>query len=136
MVMCGGSVRVLVELQANWTDATHDAFPDLGVGSHTAGSPNEAALRKQIGALETEIHDLAGEVFTIGSPKQLGDVLFATANLARHLDLDPEAALRSTNAKFERRFAKGFSILSGYTFSKTLEFAGKLIKITFPDKPV
>jgi ATP diphosphatase len=31
--------------------------------------------------------------------------LFVIANWARHLKLDPEAALRGTNAKFERRFA-------------------------------
>jgi ATP diphosphatase len=53
--------------------------------------------------------DEIAEAIAAGDQKQaegeVGDLLFAAVNLARHLDVDPEAALRATNQKFERRFA-------------------------------
>ena len=58
-------------------------------------------LREEIDEVEAELE--AGDAERIAG--EVGDLLFAVANLARHLSVDPEAALRGANAKFERRFA-------------------------------
>jgi nucleoside triphosphate diphosphatase len=44
--------------------------------------------------------------------QEVGDLLFAAVNLARHLDQDAEGLLRSTNRKFERRFSAVESALA------------------------
>jgi tetrapyrrole methylase family protein/MazG family protein/ATP diphosphatase len=59
-----------------------------------------AKLHEEVGELEVEV--TSGDRARIED--ELGDVLFVLANLARKLDIDPEAAIRSTNAKFTRRF--------------------------------
>jgi tetrapyrrole methylase family protein/MazG family protein/ATP diphosphatase len=60
-----------------------------------------AKLHEETAELEAEI--AAGD--RDKARGELGDLLFVCANLARKLDIDPEAALRETNAKFVRRFA-------------------------------
>ena len=59
--------------------------------------------------LNEEIEELRREMRGPSTDKarledELGDVLFVIANLARHLGVDPEAAIRSTNSKFTARF--------------------------------
>lgn len=55
-----------------------------------------------------KIHEEIDEVKDASSQlereEEIGDLLFAVVNLARHLNVDPEQALRVSNAKFERRF--------------------------------
>lgn len=57
--------------------------------------------------VEEEINEVRAELNT-GNTRQieeeLGDLLFALANLARHAKVDPEQALRNANVKFRRRF--------------------------------
>ena len=45
--------------------------------------------------------------------EEFGDLMFVMANLARHMQVDPEAALRAANAKFTRRFARIEDWLAG-----------------------
>ncbi len=90
----------------DWTDPT-DVF---------------AKIREEIGEIEAEVR---AEAPRDRLEDEIGDVLFAVANLARKLDIDPEAALRRTNDKFERRF---------HFIEQSLESDGKLIKETSLDE--
>lgn len=60
-----------------------------------------AKIREEADEIEVALD--AGDEADAG--KEVGDLLFAVVNLARHLAADPEGVLRETNLKFERRFA-------------------------------
>jgi len=65
-------------------------------------------LEPVLGKVREELDELTHEIGSNSDADRLqdemGDLLFAVANLARHLNVDPETALRGTNAKFVRRF--------------------------------
>ncbi|MBY6240223.1 nucleoside triphosphate pyrophosphohydrolase [Methylosinus sp. Sm6] len=60
-----------------------------------------AKIREETEEVEQELREGASHAALVD---EIGDLLFAVANLARHVDADPEQALRGANAKFERRF--------------------------------
>jgi ATP diphosphatase len=68
----------------------------------TTAGPILAKLREELAELEAA-HAADDPVATAA---ELGDLLFTVANLARRLHVDPEAALRGTNARFESRFRR------------------------------
>jgi len=60
-----------------------------------------AKIREETDEIEAEL-DADDRAHVL---EEVGDLLFVVVNLARHLDVDPETALRTTNLKVERRFA-------------------------------
>jgi ATP diphosphatase len=54
--------------------------------------------------IDEELAELDAETDHDRKLEELGDLLFAVVNLARHLNIEPEAALREANSKFEKRF--------------------------------
>jgi ATP diphosphatase len=60
-----------------------------------------AKIREEADEIEAALDDMD----RAHAATEVGDLLFAVVNLARHLEADPESVLRGTNLKFERRFA-------------------------------
>ena len=76
--------------------------------------PDRSGPRAKI---DEELAELDAETEHPRMLEELGDLLFAVVNLARHLNIEPEAALREANVKFEQRFraiekSPGFAGLS------------------------
>jgi nucleoside triphosphate diphosphatase len=68
--------------------------------------PNVEGLFDKLAEETAELRaELGDQVQNERVEEELGDLLFTAVNLARHLQIDPELALRKTNAKFRQRFA-------------------------------
>ena len=78
-----------------------------------------AKVDEELAELDEALAACAGGPPSAHAVEELGDVLFAIVNWARHVGVDPETALRGTNAKFERRF--GF--MEGLARARGLELA-------------
>ncbi len=109
-----------VEKPASILDGVARALPALTraekltkrAARHRFDWPEAAQVLDKI---EEEIDELRTEIVASAPAErlsdELGDLLFACANLARKLDLDPEATLRDANDKFERRFRRVEALL-------------------------
>ncbi|MBV9860744.1 MAG: nucleoside triphosphate pyrophosphohydrolase [Alphaproteobacteria bacterium] len=75
-------------------------------------------LAEEIAEVETEIAREAGHDRL---QDEIGDLLFAAANLARKLDVEPETALRRATAKFERRFRRVETLAAEHRVARDLD---------------
>jgi ATP diphosphatase len=66
--------------------------------------PDIAPVLDKIAEEAREVADARDSADSAAIEDEMGDLLFVMANLARHLNVDPETALRRANAKFTRRF--------------------------------
>lgn len=87
------------------------------------------AVRPVLEKLDEELGEFKAELAAGAASDrledELGDLLFTLANVARHLKIDPEDALRRTNRKFERRFR---------TIEQALEEDGRVMQETSIDQ--
>ncbi len=66
--------------------------------------PSTDQVLDKINEESRELVEARDQLTQVQVEEEFGDLLFVMANLGRHLNLDPEAALRAANAKFTRRF--------------------------------
>ena len=97
---------------AGWLDAVAPTLPALTRAVKlSARAARVGFVWPTISEIMTKLHEEVAELEVevasgdaARARAELGDVLFVCANIARALDIDPEDALRATNAKFIRRF--------------------------------
>ena len=79
----------------------------LGKRAATVGFdwPDAAGVEAKVAEELAELAEARTGGSAAGVEEEIGDLLFAVANLSRHLDVDPESALRAANRKFSARFA-------------------------------
>lgn len=68
-----------------------------------------------VAKIHEEMEEVAAAASATDREEEVGDLLFAVVNLARHLKVDPEVALRRANAKFESRF-RAMETIAGDSF--------------------
>ena len=74
--------------------------------------PDASQVLDKITEEASELHEAAAELTQDKVEEEFGDLLFVMANLARHMQVDPEAALRRANSKFIRRFERIEALLA------------------------
>ena len=98
----------------SWLDRVPTALPGLTRAVKLQSRASEVGFDwHDVRAVLDKIREETDEIeqaLAIGAPRdevaaEIGDLLFSVGNLARHLDVDPEAATRMTNAKFVARFS-------------------------------
>lgn len=100
--------------QASALDGIARALPALKraekLGQRAASEgfdwPDPSGVRHKIDEELAELDEAHGQADACVVAEELGDLLFAVANLARHLGIDPEQALGAANRKFEQRFRR------------------------------
>ena len=105
---CGGCCRIDSGFSAANSARRQQADPERRHDEGLGGVTKIDISRQQRDELEQELDGSSAEAIQ----GEMGDLLFAVANLARHARVDAEAALRATNEKFRRRFAFIEALLS------------------------
>ena len=96
------SMPALSEAAKLGSKAAKSGFDWPDISGHPAVSAIMDKLREETAELEVELAHGSDGHFAMN--EELGDLIFTAVNLARHLKIDPELALRDTNTKFRRRF--------------------------------